>query len=68
VSPERTSPEPFAKQQSIYERVGGDFWFVELIDRFYDLVDKDPVLRPLSGPESGTRGSATWKLLFNSAG
>jgi hemoglobin len=34
-------------RQSLYERVGGARWFVELIDRFYDLVDDDPVLRPL---------------------
>jgi hemoglobin len=25
----------------------GESWFVQLIERFYDLVDKDPVLRPL---------------------
>lgn len=32
---------------SFYDRVGGDAWFVALINRFYDLVEKDPVLRPL---------------------
>lgn len=32
---------------SFYERVGGDRWFVALIEHFYSLVDQDPVLRPL---------------------
>ncbi len=27
--------------------MGGEAWFVALIARFYDLVEKDPVLRPL---------------------
>jgi hemoglobin len=32
---------------SVYEVVGGDVFFVELVDRFYDGVAHDPVLRPL---------------------
>lgn len=32
---------------SLYEIVGGRDWFVDLVDRFYDAVDVDPVLRPL---------------------
>ena len=32
---------------TIYEAVGGHDWFVGLIDRFYDAVDTDVVLRPL---------------------
>lgn len=47
MGPDRSNPEPLAERQSLYERVGGEAWFVELIDRFYDLVDNDPVLRPL---------------------
>ena len=39
----------------MYERVGGLPFFVELVDRFYEGVDADPLLRPLypedlSGP------------------
>ncbi len=34
-------------KQSLYERVGGDTFFFELIDRFYDGVADDPVLRPM---------------------
>ncbi|HLG68285.1 MAG TPA: globin [Acidimicrobiales bacterium] len=31
----------------MYERVGGSQFFVDLVDRFYDGVAGDPVLRPL---------------------
>ncbi len=32
---------------SLFDRVGGETWFSALVDRFYDLVAEDPVLRPL---------------------
>lgn len=32
---------------SVYDAVGGMPWFVGLIDRFYDAIETDPVLRPL---------------------
>jgi hemoglobin len=32
---------------SLYDRVGGERFFVDLINRFYDGVESDPVLRPL---------------------
>jgi hemoglobin len=32
---------------TMYERAGGRAWFVALVDRFYDAVAGDPVLRPL---------------------
>ena len=32
---------------SLYDRVGGDAFFVDLVDRFYAGVADDPVLRPL---------------------
>ena len=28
-------------------RVGGDAWFVRLVDRFYAAVAADPLLRPM---------------------
>ncbi|MGH9090141.1 MAG: globin [Acidimicrobiales bacterium] len=31
----------------MYERVGGEAFFTALVDRFYDGVAADPVLRPL---------------------
>lgn len=36
-----------AQVASMYGRVGGDEWFVALVDRFYSGVEEDPVLRPL---------------------
>jgi hemoglobin len=38
-----TSPS----EQSLYERVGGEAFFVALVERFYRGVEDDPVLRPL---------------------
>ena len=32
---------------SLYEQVGGQAFFDELVERFYIGVDTDPVLRPL---------------------
>jgi len=32
---------------TLYELVGGDSWFVDLVDRFYAGVEADAVLRPL---------------------
>jgi hemoglobin len=36
-----------AQVLSMYARVGGDAWFVALVDRFYAAVEVDPRLRPL---------------------
>ena len=33
--------------ESVYERVGGQPFFDALVARFYDGVERDPVLRPL---------------------
>jgi hemoglobin len=38
---------------TMYERVGGPEWFFALVDRFYDGVEKDPVLRPLYPEDLG---------------
>ncbi len=32
---------------SLYERVGGQQWFDDLVERFYEGVEGDPVLRPM---------------------
>jgi hemoglobin len=32
---------------TLYELVGGQAWFTTLVDRFYDGVEHDPLLRPL---------------------
>lgn len=36
-----------AEPLTVYERVGGDEFFVELVERFYEFVETDLVLRPL---------------------
>lgn len=33
--------------EGVYERVGGEAFFVRLVDRFYAGVDADPLLRPM---------------------
>lgn len=38
---------------SLYERVGGRQWFLALVDRFYDRVEHDPVLRPMYPEDLG---------------
>jgi hemoglobin len=36
-----------AREGRVYELVGGERFFVDLVDRFYEGVADDPVLRPL---------------------
>jgi hemoglobin len=45
---------------TLYERAGGQAWFDALVDRFYEGVEDDPVLRPLypEDLEPGKRGLA----------
>lgn len=33
--------------ETFYERVGGEQFFVDLVDAFYDVVESDEVLRPM---------------------
>ena len=40
-------------ESSLYQRAGGMPWFVGLVDRFYALVNSDPVLRPLYPEDLG---------------
>ena len=42
---------------SMHAKVGGDPWFVALVDRFYATVEDDPRLRPLY-PEDLTESKA----------
>lgn len=41
------SDEDQPQQQTVYERVGGMAFFVELVERFYAGVEADPRLRPM---------------------
>ncbi|MDE0615561.1 MAG: globin [bacterium] len=40
-------------EQSVYDAVGGQAFFDQLVDRFYDGVADDPVLRPLYPDDLG---------------
>ena len=48
---------------SLYERVGGSAYFEALVDRFYEGVESDPVLRPLY-PEGDLSDERRWLSLF----
>jgi hemoglobin len=52
-------------EQLLFERVGGEAFFVRLVDRFYDGVVEDPVLVPLYPPEDldGARARLTGFLV-----
>lgn len=47
--PDSVPPDPGGAQTSLslYQAVGGEAFFFGLVDRFYDGVETDPVLRPL---------------------
>jgi hemoglobin len=40
-------PVPLGRQVNVHDAVGGEAFFVELVDRFYDGVAADPLLRPM---------------------
>jgi hemoglobin len=48
---------------NIYENVGGEKFFIELVDRFYEGVENDPILRPLY-PEEDLTGAKRRLHLF----
>jgi hemoglobin len=49
-------------QYTVYELVGGEDTFRELVDRFYVRVERDPVLRPVF-PDDLEEGKR-WQFLF----
>ena len=38
---------------TVYEAVGGDRFFFDLVDRFYEGVEQDPILRPMYPEDLG---------------
>jgi hemoglobin len=38
---------------TLYDRAGGQAWFDDLVERFYEGVEADPVLRPLYPEDLG---------------
>lgn len=55
-----TSPTPEPEQISFFDAVGGHATFEALVDRFYEGVAEDPLLRPMY-PEEDLTG-AKWRL------
>ena len=45
--------DPDAEPTTVHELVGGDAFFVDLVDRFYAGVAEDPVLRPMYPDDLG---------------
>lgn len=48
--PDISHPLPHS---TLYDRVGGERFFAELVDRFYAGVEADPVLRPIYPDDLG---------------
>jgi hemoglobin len=34
-------------EESLFDQVGGEAFFVQLVDTFYTAVERDPILRPM---------------------
>jgi hemoglobin len=47
---------------TLYEMVGGDQWFIDLVDRFYEGIDTDPLVRPMYPDDLAA--SRHWMSLF----
>jgi hemoglobin len=47
VSDREPEPVPLGRQVNVHDAIGGDAFFIELVDRFYDEVARDELLRPL---------------------
>ncbi len=45
--------EAMSAPRTVYDLVGGQQFFDELVDRFYDSVESDPVLRPMYPKDMG---------------
>lgn len=50
-------------EQSMYERIGGEEAFEQLVSHFYALVSQDPILRPMY-PEDDLHAAAERLMLF----
>lgn len=50
-------------EESLYQRIGGEETFEQLVSHFYALVSQDPILRPMY-PEDDLHGAAERLMLF----
>jgi hemoglobin len=49
--------------ESLFDQVGGEAFFIQLVDAFYDAVEKDPTLRPMY-PEDLTDSRSHFALFL----
>ena len=49
---------------NIYERVGGDDFFYTLVDKFYEFIETDKILRPMYPDDLGPGKSHLSKFLI----
>lgn len=66
MEPVTQAPQPTGepgRQQSFYEAIGGHETFVRLVDRFYEGVAADPLLRPMY-PEEDLAGARERLTMF----
>jgi hemoglobin len=61
--PLRPTPPGTEPEQTFYEAVGGHESFVRLVDRFYEGVAEDPLLRPMY-PEQDLTGARERLMMF----
>lgn len=50
-------------RETLYQRIGGEETFEQLVSHFYALVSQDPILRPMY-PEDDLHGAAERLMLF----
>jgi hemoglobin len=60
---DRVDQRPQAPEETFYQQIGGHETFARLIDRFYQGVADDPVLRPMY-PEPDLSGARQRLLMF----
>ncbi|MEX2430535.1 MAG: globin [Dehalococcoidia bacterium] len=53
IGPEHNPNSKHIRGSTVYDRVGGHPFFTELVDRFYEAVAVDPLLRPLYPADLG---------------
>ena len=56
-------PLPLGRQVNVHDAVGGSAFFVALVDRFYEGVETEPLLRPMY-PEELTAAKAHLALFL----
>jgi hemoglobin len=50
-------------EETLFDQVGGEAFFVQLVDTFYTSVEQDPILRPMY-PEDLTDSKAHFRMFL----